>query len=84
MNPSDFVTCTIPCAIAAGNVDDGKDAIQIAEPASHTPRFREAGRARGAAEGLKVCRPRPTTKGCEHYLFVQKLEEILILLQTTA
>src|SRR6476661_8541682 len=52
MNPSDFVTCTVPCAIAAGNVEEGAETIHIAELAFRTPRFRgAAGHARGARRG---------------------------------
>jgi hypothetical protein len=67
MNPSDFVTCTVPCAIAAGNVEEGGEAIHIAEPAFRTPRFRGVGgHAQGApAAGVSGCQSRQP-EWCEH------------------
>ena len=62
MNPSGFVTCTIPCAIAAANVDEGKEAIQIAEPAYELRTFVTAEAAHAApanALSLAARRSRP-------------------------
>src|SRR6185436_4891112 len=58
MNPSDFVTCTVPCAIAVGNVEEAENAIHIAEPACRTPRFGGVG---GHAPGA---RPPRRVSGC--------------------
>jgi hypothetical protein len=59
MNPSDFVTCTIPCAIAAANVDEGKEAIQIAEPAYELRTFVTAEAAHAGAR-QRALAGRPT------------------------